>query len=310
MSVHVSCFLCSSPNAKSSSSSALDDVTLFDCPNCGKYGITDQALLATIKDKYKFSSIIKERALKRLGEIIITYDNDGITTGRICMKLDSIASLFPRTASEFIDRALMNLGNSIEYPSDTIKLDDNSRALLFSRTQEDMLYFLQQMAELDYIPKIGSLPTNIRIKARAWDRISKLNSMEIISNQAFVAMWFDKSTEVFFEKGFKPAVEYDKKTICLRIDKSQHNNKICDQIIAEIRRCKYLIADFTGNRGGVYFEAGFAMGLGKPVIWTVQKTHLKDVHFDTRQYNHICYTNENDLFERLKHRIQATIPKL
>lgn len=309
MSVHVQCFLCSSPNAKSSSSSALDDVTLFDCPNCGKYGITDQALFATIKDKYKFSSIIKERGLKRLGEIIITSDNDGVTNGRTCMKLDSITSLFPKTAGEFIDRVLINLGNSVDHPSDGINLDENSRALLFSRTRDDMFYFLHQMGELDYIPKISSLPTTIKIKARGWDRISKLNSVEVISNQAFVAMWFDKSTEVFYDKGFKPAVEYDKKTTCMRIDKSEHNNKICDQIVVEIRKCKYLIADFTGNRGGVYFEAGFAMGLGKPVIWTVHKAHLKQVHFDTRQYNHICYTDELDLFEQLKNRIGATIPR-
>ena len=36
----------------------------------------------------------------------------------------------------------------------------------------------------------------------------------------------------------------------------EHINRIGDEIISQIRRSKFLIADFTGHRGGVYFEAG------------------------------------------------------
>ena len=68
-----------------------------------------------------------------------------------------------------------------------------------------------------------------------------------------------------------------------------------------------MVADFTGNRGGVYFEAGFALGLGIPVIWMVRNDYLEEIHFDTRQYNHIVYETEVDLKQQLKYRIQATI---
>jgi nucleoside 2-deoxyribosyltransferase len=72
---------------------------------------------------------------------------------------------------------------------------------------------------------------------------------------------------------------------------------------------RYVIADFTGNRGGVYFEAGFAQGIGKPVIWLVDKADLGNVHFDTRQYNHIVYQDYADLKTQLVARIAATVPK-
>ena len=68
------------------------------------------------------------------------------------------------------------------------------------------------------------------------------------------------------------------------------------------------MADFTGQRGGVYFEAGFAMGLGIPVIWTCRDTDINDLHFDTRQYNHIPWANPKELRVRLQNRIEATIP--
>ena len=52
-----------------------------------------------------------------------------------------------------------------------------------------------------------------------------------------------------------------------------------------------MVADFTygddGERGGVYYEAGFAHGLNIPVFFTCQKGFLEKIHFDTRQYNHI-----------------------
>jgi len=226
------------------------------------------------------------------------------------MTIDSLSSLFPKNASEYTDRILLNLGNSVEYPSDKIKIDENnSRALLFSRNARDIFYFLKQLAQLGFTSKVGALPGELSIEANGWDRIAKLSTLQSELNQAFIAMWFNNKTKSFFEKGIKPAVEFDGQTTCLRIDKTEHNNKICDQIIAETRKSKYLIADFTENRGGVYYETGYAMGLGIPVIWSVHKDHLKNVHFDTRQYNHICYENEGELFKKLKNRIEATIPK-
>lgn len=61
----------------------------------------------------------------------------------------------------------------------------------------------------------------------------------------------------------------------------------------------------------MYFEAGFALGLGLQVIWTCKKSELdeKKIHFDTRQYNFVTW-EENKLDEfkvALQNRIEATI---
>jgi hypothetical protein len=59
--------------------------------------------------------------------------------------------------------------------------------------------------------------------------------------------------------------------------------------------------------GGIYYEAGFAQGLGLPVIFTVREDDLRRVHFDTRQYNYIAWQNPADLRERLLDRVIATM---
>jgi hypothetical protein len=57
----------------------------------------------------------------------------------------------------------------------------------------------------------------------------------------------------------------------------------------------------------VYFEAGYAMPLGLPVIWLCQEDDKNRVHFDTRQYNHIFWKDIEDLRTQLRNRILATI---
>jgi nucleoside 2-deoxyribosyltransferase len=119
-------------------------------------------------------------------------------------------------------------------------------------------------------------------------------------------MWFDESLSKAFEDGFSKAIRECKFEV-MKIDLKEHNNKIDDEIIAEIRNSAFLVADFTGHRGGVYFEAGFALGLGIPVIWCCHVDQLPASHFDTRQYNHIEWREPDELYRKLVNRIRATI---
>ena len=142
------------------------------------------------------------------------------------------------------------------------------------------------------------------------ERIAPIENQNIESNQAFVAMWFDPDMDKIYENAIAPAIE-ESGYKPMRIDKKNHNNKIDDEIVAEIKRSKFLIADFSQNgeeaRGGVYYEAGFAKGLGIEVIFTCRKENEKNLHFDTRQYNHIIWESEKDLKTQLENRIGATV---
>jgi len=300
------CFLCGTNYEKNT-----NGVTFYQCAACSEYGITLEASCNLREDKHKYSFVIKERALKGLKPIIITTNSDGIIESKPCLSMASIAAQFPKSASEIINRVLLNLGNSVEYPGDVIKIDANSRILLFSRNSSDMQYFLMQLHELHYVNcslADGTPYGSLFITTQGWEKIGKLNSSEGSLNQVFVAMWFDDSMESAYKDGIKKALDELKYTP-VRIKDKEHNNKICDQIISEIRKSKFAVCDFTGHRGGVYFEAGFVMGLGRPVIWSCRKDAINEAHFDTRQYNHIVWESEKELYEKLKNRIEATIPK-
>ena len=146
------------------------------------------------------------------------------------------------------------------------------------------------------------------ITPKGWQHIAELRHTQSKSTKVFIAMSFAPELDGFFINAIEPGVRaagYE----ALRIDRTEHNNCIDDEIIAAIRQTKSLIADFTNNRGGVYYEAGFAKGLGHEVLWSVREDHLDEVHFDTRQYNFLRW-QVGDLpgfAKALENRIEATV---
>ena len=139
-----------------------------------------------------------------------------------------------------------------------------------------------------------------------WQRADETKETGILSTKCFVAMSCSEDMNAIYEHGIKEAViELGYEPIF--IEKEEHNEKICDLVVAGIRSCRFLIADITGQKQNVYYEAGFAQGLNRDVIWTCRHDEIDKAHFDTRQYNHIVWENADDLKKKLVHRIKATI---
>lgn len=131
------------------------------------------------------------------------------------------------------------------------------------------------------------------------------------SNKVFMAFHFTEEMKKEFETIIKQAVfdASEGKLEAVRVSSSttDHDAKIDDELIGMIKSSKAVIADFTGNRTAVYYEAGFAMGLGIPVIWTCKKDDVDNLSFDTRQYPHIIWENEEDLYTQVVNRLKAKI---
>ena len=173
---------------------------------------------------------------------------------------------------------------------------------------DEMTFFLDYLAAKRWLNVHQNAGHNLTVEGHA--HLEELERGATDSSQAFVAMWFHDSLTDAWEEGIKPAIE-DAGYEALRIDRKEHANKIDDEIIAEIRRSRFIVADFThgtdGHRGGVYYEAGFAHGLGIQVIFTCRKDVFEKVHFDTRQYNHIVWETPEELRSRLVDRIAAVV---
>jgi hypothetical protein len=116
----------------------------------------------------------------------------------------------------------------------------------------------------------------------------------------FVIASFAEDMEPAFE-----AVEAAAKAVDLdayRVRDIPGDYRITDTILSEIERARFVVADLTHERPNVYFELGYARGLGKRVI-TIKRAGAR-AHFDVQDWTYLEYADsrplERDLIERFR----------
>ena len=112
--------------------------------------------------------------------------------------------------------------------------------------------------------------------------------------------------DALYLKAIEPAI-VDAGYHVTRADIEPHNDFIMNQVLGDIRVAPFVVADFTGNRNGVYFEAGFARGLGITVINTSKRSAFENAHFDTKQLNHLLWNEPSELRVKLLQHIRGSI---
>ena len=224
----------------------------------------------------------------------------------------------PKNPREQINRILIFLMRQYKSSSDYTTIDPkNDYPIAYANGYKEMADFLtylfnEKLVKLrsgrdhySYMTRNNVVHnSDFCLTIEGYEKAQGLQDNERNKDKVFIAMWFDDGMTPVYENTIKPAVK-----ACgfeaFRIDEKEHNNKIDDEILKEIENSKFMIADFTGHRGGVYFEAGYAKALKKDVIFTCKDSESKEVHFDTNHFNHIFWKDEEDLKERLIKRIEA-----
>ena len=290
------CPLCNRP-AAIVASQFVDGVA---CDCCGRFDVDAWVLHSgrTINDAYQISGVTRNATLR--GD-------------RILLTMESIDSL-PTLAPEEWDvegkcRILLrHLARMSRYPSQTTSLNlEIDYPLCYAHDADECAFLCEQLRELNWITwSMGSDGRRVTLTHLGWVESQAAERHE--SAKVFVAMSFDKDLDLAYSEGIEAAVK-GAGYLPKRIDREQHNNKIDDEIQAEIKESRFLVADLTGHRNGVYFEAGMAIGLGMPVVWTCRRDDAGNTHFDTRQYNRIQWETPAELREALDLRIRATIGK-
>ncbi len=289
------------------------DVSLIICPICGKFRC-DGAVAEYVARQPEFRSVsyklshyfrtIAERAFgKRDNSHFPVYQLEDFE------KIENQNDPPLREKLQILLRYLASLSN---FPGEELQFDaKHDYSVLCSKNVEEALFFLRALGDQDFVSvqwemlDYSSVPC--QVTAEGWQELERNERAGADSTKGFIAMRFDKSRdaakdaikEAISKAGYQP----------LRLDEFEHVNRIDDEVIAQIRQSKFLVADFTEQSNGVYFEAGFMLGLGRPVIWLCEKSDSKNLHFDTRQYNTIEYTGPEDLKKQLQTRIEAVLGK-
>jgi hypothetical protein len=121
----------------------------------------------------------------------------------------------------------------------------------------------------------------------------------------FVAMPYDKAFDNTYYFGIKQPIE-SRGRKCERVDQEAFVGDVVDRIRARIRGSELVIADITENNPNVFFEVGYAEGVGKDVILLSQ---AQETPFDLKTRRQIRYdpTDIRALAETLHTQLEANL---
>ena len=305
---------------------------LVDSPRVGGQYYVGQIVIDELRtlsdrDKVKLTSwLVEQRSFgKSIPQItsVSIFEAQQRKERRINRRVDEIL--------RYLESKLQRLGIGVRiclFPAVTGKELTEDHLIFFDllrhseSVDSDELYnLLFHLVERRYIEQSG-LKNNICgecfLTVAGYERLEEIEKPYQDSTKVFVAMWFDDSMDEVWEKGIRPAITeagYEP----VRIDQKKHANKSTTRSLLKsgardswwriLHTERLMIMTFplknVVREGGVYYEAGFAHGLGIDVIFTCRKDQINDVHFDTRQYPHILWSRSKELKDALKDRISA-----
>jgi len=282
----------------------------------------------TVNENYKktATNYIQEK-IKNVKHILfglILNDKWPVERGLILNKniIDKILieADYPKTPKDKLENLFINLASSQTFDGEAITFFDSFFkqniylipeyfCKYYFRTTDEILFYLNTLENSGFI-KIEKANNekhrlfSYQLTYKGLESFVKLKDEGANSNNCFVAMSFDKEEEKVFYDAIKPACE-ETGFKAIRVDKQdiKSDKTINDIILSLIKKSKFCIADFTKQKAGVYFESGYALGIGMDVIYICKRSDFDKCHFDTNHYHHILY----DDIEELKKELIATI---
>jgi hypothetical protein len=200
-------------------------------------------------------------------------------------------------------------------PGEAVNFDANRD--LFSigaKSADGFLYVISQAEQLRFIETTHADGPQVRARLtfNGWDQYEKLQRGRVESRKAFMAMRYgDAALDEIVDRYFRPAVGQTGFAL-IRLDDQPRAGLIDDRLRVEIRASRFLVADLSHDNLGAYWEAGYAEGLGKPVIYTCEREKFEHAktHFDTNHHLTVVWDagDPAPAAAALKNTIRATLP--
>jgi len=218
---------------------------------------------------------------------------------------------------EQAERFVLWLGSSKHPPGELVLVQPAThQSIMGATTLKGFKLVLDELLRSGLLAPVPSSEPDGRAKVflsvQGWRRYEELKRASSDSRKAFMAMKYgDKRLDKLFEDVLRPAVKQTGFDLVRLIDRPKAG-LIDNRLRVEIRTARFLVADLTHENAGAYWEAGYAEGLGKPVIYTCEKTKFETckTHFDTNHHLTLQWDSNGstEMVEELKATIRATLP--
>jgi hypothetical protein len=288
----------------------------FTCPRCGEFILSDEVIddLPLILSKEIDASAKISHALRRAQE------NSSVAEFSWATIEAAVGLTLPRPREQ-ADLLVRWIGENISGPGERIRIEPKTHmGIIGAQTPAGFELVVDHLFDEELVTghldnTMGSYgDADVTLSFKGWEHYENLREGTGKYRKAFMAMKFgDEKLDSVIKNVFKPSAKqagFDLFTL----DEVLRAGLIDDRLRVEIQASDFLVADLTHENAGAYWEAGYAEGMGKPVIYTCEKTKFdsEKSHFDTNHHLTVLW-DVNDLQkagEQLKATIRATLPHL
>ncbi len=336
------CPICGKKHIDINCNDPLDKYFYYICPDCGNFYAPDIDYDKLIKDSQEFTNFSYDldhlkcflfyHKSKNRPFLVPEKEYDDLDKSGYVkiynLTSEMVENWYPKTFAEKIDLIILWISSHSKYMGEEVSVSIEDLCLLFfmynkldkhklPQWENEFKFIVKYLIDHDLIVKqsdnfLNELIENVDYEGdlkiilteNAWKRIYELQKNQVNNKNVFVAMKFGTETQALREKIKEGLQGYNVRIM----DEIEHNHQIVPEMLYEISNSKFVIAELSNHNNGAYYEAGYALGLGKEVIHICNKNELSNgLHFDVAQVNTIVYDNIDEIPEKLKKRIQATI---
>jgi hypothetical protein len=288
----------------------------FSCTNCGPFRLSGTAIAILPRPLLRWRDRAKvSRWIRLNGNPNITNDD----LRRLVTDLQDIS------VPEQMDNVIYEIGERFDSASDLTELDSyKDLALVGAPTAQDLSAISSSLFEQKLIEgpgnfvqdRIGDYPRytlRSKLTANGWKRFQDLRSSKVESRIGFMALPFGDANAVqMLTEVYRPAVIETGFVLHSLLDDAKAG-LIDEKLKVALRRSAFVIAEITTQNSNVLWEAGFAEGLSKPVIYSCKKdkwAEVKEHTFDTNHMHTIIWNPDDRqaAAERLKATLRDTFP--
>ena len=212
----------------------------------------------------------------------------------------------------YIGDQVSELGKPISsLPKISKEIGASSEEFLEQLVEELCERSIIKMTKPNSWPSDATRFASVNLTFDGWEQYEAEKRGGFDGNYGFLAMKFDElDLEAFVRDVVKPVVK--KATDYDLVDMRDVSKAgIIDNIMrVRIRDAKFVIADLTHGNNGAYWEAGYAEGLGKPVIYICEKKKFESndgTHFDTNHCTTVIWSKSKDNDEGFCQELTATL---
>lgn len=289
--------------------------TIYNCHNCGVFVLSDLVVSRAKRYRCELSAYLTSRKLAGHNEIIlISYEKAPKDKDYLQLTVDQILERFPKSFSEQMHTAVLNLARLSSFEGDEIKVDKLEMFPYFyvRKISYDALSFmiksLQQFELIEVNYYSGSFfPCGVIVSPKGWDQVVRLRG-DRVRHETCLLLHSGEDTErnALFRRVVQKASRecgYD----IVESDTTHATGKVGQELIGMIKCCAYIVTEMSGGGGAVYFTTGLAQALSTTNILTCHSDALHSLDIDTEQISVLHWQEEEDLYLQVLNAIRALV---